>query len=357
MPYQLYIGTYTQKLPYVDGKGEGIYRLDMDADSGELINLELACRTTNPSFLVLHPWVQWLYAVNELFSWRGRPGGAVSAYAIQEDGRLLQRYQRSSGGEAPCYVSLDASGHILLVANYASGTVSLLRVMPDARLSRIRSRGIHNGSGPDPNRQESAHAHSIRIHPNQLWALAADLGIDRLVIYRPVGCQLIPHSKASLPPGAGPRHFEFHPSDHLLYIANELSNSVTVMRFDPATAATEIVQTISTLPAGFAGENTASDIHLSPDGRFLYVSNRGHDSLAVFQLENDGRLSPAGHQLALGRTPRNFCITPDGQFLIVANQDSDSLVVFRLEKSSGTLHPTGISMPIPTPVCVVATEK
>ena len=267
--YRVYVGTYTQKLPYVHGKGQGIYQLAMDAQTGELGKPALACRTTNPSFLAADPTGRWLYAVNELMNWRGRPGGALSAFAIQPDGSLRQINQRASGGAAPCYLSLDAAGQFLLAANYASGTVALLPVQPDGSLGRLRSQGVHQGSGPNALRQESAHAHSIRMDRSNTWALAADLGIDRLAIYRLASGKLALHNQITLHPGAGPRHFEFHPNGKWLYLANELDSTLTVLSFDPDTAGCQAVQTISTLPAGFNGENTAADIHLHPDGRTL----------------------------------------------------------------------------------------
>ena len=351
--YRLYVGTYTQKLPYVHGKGEGIYHLTMDARTGELSEPALACKTTNPSFLALHPNNKWLYAANELMSWRGKPGGALSAFAIQPGGSLRLINQRASGGAAPCYASLDAAGQVLLAANYASGTVGLLPIQPDGSLGRLHSRRVHQGSGPDSSRQEAPHAHSIRMDRSNTWALAADLGIDQLVIYRVANGRLMLHTQAALHPGAGPRHFDFNPDGKTIYVANELDSTVTVLRFDPGTAACEPLQTISTLPAGFSGANTAADIHLHPDGRTLYVSNRGHDSLAIFQVAANGSLQPSGNQPTLGRTPRSFTLTPDGKFLLVVNQDSDALVVFAIDKESGTLQPTTFQTQIPTPVAVV----
>lgn len=350
--YRLYVGTYTQKLPYVHGKGQGIYHLTLDAHTGKLGEPALACISTNPSYLALHPGREWLYAVNELVIWRGRPGGAVSAFAIHPDHSLRRLNQRASGGSAPCYASLDAAGQFLLVANYASGTVALLPVQPDGRLGRLRSQGIHQGSGPHPLRQEGPHAHSIRMDGSNTWVLAADLGIDRLVIYRIARRRLVRHSQVALHPGAGPRHFAFHPDGQTLFVANELDSTVTVLRFDPASAAYTPLHTVSTLPAGFVGENTAADIHIHPDGRTLYVSNRGHDSLALFRVEPDGSLQPTGHQSSQGRTPRSFTLTPDGKFLLVANQDSDSLVAFSVDAHNGHLSPTGSPAKIPTPVTI-----
>lgn len=358
MTWHLYLGTYTQKLPYVDGQGQGIYRLEMDAASGQLAFHGLAARTPNPSFVAVDAARRRLYAANELVSYRGRPAGALTAYAIQAEGGLQRLAQRSSGGPAPCYLSLDPAGRFALVANYNGGNVALLPLDSAGSLGRRACLVQHEGHGPHPERQEAPHAHSIQMDPTNTWALAADLGVDRLIVYRVSASplQLLAHGQIPLPPGSGPRHFAFHPHGPFLYVANELASTVSVFRFEAATGNAVALQTLSTLPAGFTAPNTAADIHFEPGGRFLYVSNRGHDSLAIFAAGPDGRLAPLGQQSTLGRTPRHFAILPDGRFLLAANQDSNHLVCFRLD-ASGWPQPTGISVDVPTPVSLAILER
>ena len=358
MKYHLYIGAYTHKLPYVQGKGKGIYHGFLDSLTGKIENIELACRATNPSFLAADSQGRCLYAVNELFTWRGRPGGAITAHAIElSSGRLHKLNQRSSGGVAPCYLNIDPAGRFALAANYESGSVALLPIRPDGSLGKIRSLAVHEGRGPHPVRQEKAHAHSIQAHPEQPFALAADLGIDRLVVYYLHKQQLSLHSQVALHPGAGPRHLAFHPSLPIVYVTNELDSSLSVFQLDPDTASLEHLQTCSTLPEGYRGDNTAADIHIHPGGCWLYVSNRGHDSLAAFRIEASGRLEATGHYPSQGLTPRNFAITPDGKFLLVANQDSNNIVNFHIEEQSGKLKTAGEALSIQTPVNILIVPK
>lgn len=373
----LYIGTYTQTLPYVNGKGEGIYTLSLHPETGALGAPRLAAPSTNPSFLALDAPRQRLFAVNELEQWHGFPGGAVSAFAIQPDGSLQRISQRLSGGAAPCYVSLEPGAQAVLVANYVTGTVARLSLTPEGALRPPSSVFGHQGSGPHADRQAGPHAHSILVDPSGQWALAADLGADMLYLYRLAHSGLQPFGAVQLRPGSGPRHFVFSLDGRHLYLANELDSTVSFFTFHPEIPHLAHMQTVSALPVtqpptgrgkadaltpasqtnGYAQEapipNTLAHIHLHPSGRFLYASNRGHNSLAVFAVATDGTLTPRGHVPSGGRTPRNFAITPNGRFLIAANQDSDNLVVFSVNHESGWLTPTDSTTNVPTPVCVV----
>ena len=354
MKYTLYIGTYTQRLPYVDGKGEGIYALELDAQSGALSGLRLAASAANPSFLALDAPRRRLFAVNELEHWHARPGGAVSAYRIQADGSLQRVSQRLSGGAAPCYLSVTPDGGALLAANYATGTVARLGITPEGSLRSPHPVYGHQGTGPHADRQEAPHAHSIAPDPSGRWALAADLGADKLYIYQLTANSLLPYGALGLRPGSGPRHFAFSPDGRRLYLANELDSTVSFFTFDPDGPHLAHVQMVPALPASAAQiENTLAHLVLHPSWRWLYASNRGHDSLAVFNVAADGKLSPAGHVPSGGRTPRSFALTLDGHWLIALNQDSDSLALFAIDPATGMPVDTGSRVEVPTPVSVV----
>jgi 6-phosphogluconolactonase len=355
MEYTLYIGTYTQRLPYVDGKGEGIYSLQLDAHTGALSGLRLAASAANPSFLALDAPRRRLFAVNELEHWHGRPGGAVSAYQILPGGGLQRTSQRLSGGAAPCYLSVTADGGAVLAANYATGTVARLGVTPEGGLRSPHPVYGHAGTGPRADRQEAPHAHAIAPDPSGRWALAADLGADKLYLYQLTVNNLLPYGAFGLHPGSGPRHFAFSADGRRLYLANELDSTVSFFTFDPEGPHLAHVQTVPALPASAAhSENTLAHLALHPSGRWLYASNRGHDSLAVFSVDPaSGALAPAGQVPAGGRVPRHFALTPEGSWLVFANQNSDSLALFALDGATGMPVDTGARVEVPTPVCVV----
>ncbi len=350
---RLYVGTYTTP----KNASKGIYRLDMDPRTGRLGEPVVAGEARSPSFLAIDRRERFLYAVGELSTFEGQQSGAVSAFAIDPaSGRLTLLNQQASGGVGPCYVSLDAGGRYALVANYGSGSVSALPIEADGRLGKATAVVQHEGAGPDPKRQTGPHAHSIRCDPAGRLVFAPDLGIDRVMIYRLGGDgTLRPGSPpgATLDPGSGPRHLDFHPGGRFIYVINELGCSVTVFAYDAERGAMRPVQTISTLPGGFSGLNTCADIHVHPSGRFLYGSNRGHDSIAIFAIDGEtGKLTAVGHQSTQGKTPRNFNIDPSGTWLIAANQASDSLVVFRIDGQTGLLRPADSTATVPSPVCV-----
>src|SRR5437773_324948 len=288
----LYVGTYTEGT-----RSEGIYLLRMDRRSGELRRVGSMDAGPNPSFLAIHPNGRVLYAVNELEKYNGRPTGAVSAFAIARDTGVLTRLnEQPSEGGAPCYVSVDRSGRVALVANYAGGSVALLPIQPDGALAPAAQVVQHAGKGPNAERQEAPHAHCILPDPSNRFALAADLGADRVFVYRldVDGKSLRPvdEGDAVMHPGAGPRHIAFHPNLPLVFVANELDSTVATLRFDSARGALSLLDTRSTLPAGWTGTNYPADIHIAASGRTLYVSNRGHNSIAVFSVAATGGLTP-----------------------------------------------------------------
>lgn len=345
----LYIGTYT------DGESRGIYRYRLNTDTGALGSGALLAEADNPSFLTFNADGSHLYAVNELTLYEGHPSGAVSAYAVDESsGGLTFLNQQSSRGGAPCHLSMDASGKWVLVANYVGGNVAVLPVASDGRLGEATAVLQHEGQGGHP-RQEGPHAHAITPDPSGAFAFVADLGLDQIYAYRldTDAGQLKPHRSVSLAPGAGPRHFAFHPNGRQAYVINELNSTLTVLDYTPEEGRLAAVQTVPTIPGDYTGENYCADVHLTPDGRFLYGSNRGHDSIAVFAVEaQTGRVTPRGHTSTEGNWPRNFVIDPSGTFLLVANQRSSTVVTLRINPETGALLSTGQITGVPAPVCL-----
>jgi 6-phosphogluconolactonase len=298
--------------------------------------------------------------VNEVTQHNGKPTGAVSAFAIASDtGALTRLNEQPSEGGAPCYVSVDRGGRAVLVANYAGGSVALLPVQKDGALSPATHVVQHHGSGPNRERQGAAHAHCIVTDPSNRFALAADLGVDRVLVYRlnlDTGnagtLHHIEGGDAVMRPGAGPRHLAFHPSLPLVFVANELDSTVATLRFDAERGALSVLETRSTLPAAWTGTNYPADIHVAPSGRTLYLSNRGHNSLAVFAISDSGALSLEQVVPTGGDWPRNFGLDPTGRWLLVANQRSGTVVVFGRDEKSGRLTPTTHRLTVPTPVCL-----
>lgn len=345
----LYVGTYTS------GKSEGIYMYGLSPTTGRLTP-QTSVKARNPSFLVVNPG-RFLYAVNEVTELDGKPTGGVSAFAIDVwSEKLTFINQQPSEGTDPCYLSFDRQRKHLLVANYSSGTVSVLPIQRDGSLGAAIDVKQHEGSGPRE-QQKSAHAHCIKLDRANRFALAADLGSDKVMIYRfnqPDG-KLEPAEQpsATLHPGAGPRHLTFHPNGKYVYVINELDSSLTTFKYDPSKGTLTAFETVSTLPRDFVGTSYCADIHVSKSGRFLYGSNRGHNSIVVFAIDpRTGRLSLVEHVSTEGDWPRNFVIDPTGRFLLVANQRSDNVVVFRLDAQTGRLTPTGEVAEIPAPVCL-----
>lgn len=348
----LFVGTYTGE------KSKGIHALRLDYESGALTPLGLAAETTNPSFLALSRDGRFLYAVNEIGDFGGQNSGSVTAFAVNNDtGKLAFLNAQPSGGSGPCYLSLDPKGQRVFTANYGNGSVGVLPVQDDGTLDAPVSSIQHQGSGPNPKRQTGPHAHSVITDPGGRFVLAADLGIDRILVYKTgkdgPGIQPNAPTGISAEPGSGPRHMAFHPAGRILYVCNEMGNSITAYDYVPDRGVLIARQTIGTLPGDFAGDNTTAEILVHPGGRFLYVSNRGHDSIACFRIGHDGSLSLKGHVPSGGNMPRGFRIDPTARYLVAANYKSDNLVVFRIDGVTGALLPTGNTAQVGAPVCVV----
>lgn len=348
----LYVGTYTEA-----NRTDGIFLVRFDTRSGELQQLDAVNAGENPSFLALHPNGRVLYAVNEVEQRDGKPTGAVSAFAIAADGGLTRINEQPSQGGAPCYVSVDRRGRVVLVANYAAGSVALLPIQTGGALAAATHVEQHRGTGPNAERQEGPHAHCIVPDPSNRFALAADLGIDRVLLYRlDLDARSLTHladGDAHLRAGAGPRHLAFHPKRPFVYVANELDSTVTTLRFDRERATLSPVDTRSTLPGGWSGTSYVADIHVAPSTPTVYVSNRGHNSIAVFSVaDSTGAPSLEQTMPTEGDWPRNFTLDPTGRWLLVANQHSGSIVVFSRDQRSGRLTRTDRRIAIPSPVCL-----
>lgn len=346
-----YIGTYTGP------KSKGIYAYRFDAATGETEPLGLVAEVRNPTFLTLDPSNRYLYAALEINSFEGKRAGALAGFAIEAStGKLTAINQVSSGGPGPCWVAVDKTGKDVLAANYGGGSIAVCPIGPDGKLSEASAFIQHTGSGADPSRQRGPHAHSVNVSPDNRFAIAADLGADKLFVYRFDAAKgtLAPNDPpfAALKPGSGPRHFAFHPNGKYGYVLNELLNTVTAFSYDAAKGAFTEIQTVSTLPADFKGFSTSAEVQVDAAGKFLYSSNRGHDSIAVFAIEKNGTLKPVEYASTQGKNPRNFRMDPSGAYLWAANQDSDSIVLFRVDRKTGRLTPTGKQLEVGKPVCV-----
>ncbi len=348
--YFLYVGTYTDK------GSKGIYAYRYDPTSALATSLGVAAETANPSFLAVNPTNHFLYAVNELQKYKDASSGALSAFSIdRQTGKLQWINEVASGGADPCYISFDKTGKYILVANYTGGSVAVFPVGADGHLAESSAFVQHKGSSVNRERQEGPHAHWIETTPDNRFAIAVDLGLDELLVYRfnentgALTPSDPPYTK--LDAGSGPRHLAFAPDLKFAYVVNELKSTVTTFSYDAKLGTLQKLTSVSTMPKGFKGENDTAEIHVHPNGKFLFASNRGHDSIAVFSIDgHTGALTLVDHFPSQGRTPRNFEIDPTGKFLFVANQDSNNIVVFRIDLGSGKLTPTGETMDVPSPV-------
>ena len=352
--YFVYIGTYTAE----GSTSKGIYAYRYDPNSSTLTSVGLVAETTNPSFLAIHPNHRFLYAVNETGDYKGQKSGAVTAFSIDHTtGKLTQLNQVASGGADPCYITVDKSGKYVLVANYTGGSISVFPVLTDGRLGEASAFIQHSGHGTNPKRQERPHAHSIDLSPDNRFAIVDDLGLDETLVYKFDGAKgslnLNDPPFAQAAPGAGPRHFAFHPNGKFGYVLAEMGSTVSAFSYDGAGGVLHPLQTISSLPKGFAGQNDAAEIEVHPSGKFLYASNRGHDSIAVFAIDQkQGTLTPIEYVPTKGASPRNFAIDPTGKLILAENEKSDNIVVFRIDPQTGRLTPTGKVLDISQPVCV-----
>ena len=350
--YRVYVGTYTGP------KSQGIYSFRFNPASGATTVPELAVETRNPSWVTVDAAHRFLYAVNEVGDYQGQKSGGVSAFAInRQTGKLDLLNEVASRGADPCYVSLDGTGEFVLVANYTSGNIAVFPVQADGRLGEATAFVQHRGSSANRERQEGPHAHMISVSRDNRFALVADLGLDELLVYRfdPVRGFLTPNNPplAKVRAGLGPRHFAFSPDEKFLYLISEMGSAITAFTFNHASGALHEIATVSTLPADFKGHNDCAEIAVHPSGRFLYGSNRGHNTIAVFSIDPpSGKLTPVEHVSTGGKTPRSFAIDPTGSYLFAANQDSDSIVIFKIDRVTGRLSPTGQKIAVGSPVCV-----
>ncbi len=348
----VFIGTYTHK------DSAGIYAARFDSDTGELSITGETGGIVNPSFLAIHPSGKYLYAVAEINDFEGNPSGGVTAYSVDAaTGGLAELNSASSQGGGPCHLVVDGSGKYVLAANYGSGGLGVIALNDDGSLGEATQKIQHEGSSVNPRRQKGPHTHSINLDPNSDLAFAPELGIDKLLIYRlntSTG-QLIANDppSVSVEPGAGPRHFDFHASGKYVFLLNEIGNTLTSYAYDSAGGVLTEIQTESTLPADWDGSSHTADVHVHPSGRFIYASNRGHDSLAIFEIDADtGRMTFVELESTRGNTPRNFAIDPTGKWILAANQDSDDIFVFALDESTGKLTYSGNSAKVSMPVCL-----
>jgi 6-phosphogluconolactonase len=348
----VYVGTYTN-----NGRSEGIYVCRLDLSTGELKQIDVARGVANPSFLILDSQGRFLYAVNEVNKFEGKPSGAVSAFNIDRaTGALKLVNQQTSGGSGPCHLALDGSGKYLFVANYDAGSFEVLPILEGALGAPI-DLIQHRGSSANPKSQTGPHAHCIATDRNNRRVFVSDLGLDKIMIYEfdsRTG-KLTPNQKPSFQtkPGAGPRHFAFHHNGRWAYVINELDSTMSALAYDRANGELREMETVSTLPSDFTGKSYCAELQVAPSGKFLYGSNRGHDSIVVYSIDQTtGKLGLVEHVSTQGKTPRNFAIEPGGRWLLAANQNSDNVVSFAIDPKSGKLSPSGRSIEIPVPVCV-----
>jgi 6-phosphogluconolactonase len=348
----VFVGTYTGGATGSDG----IYAFQFDDTTGALTPRGLAAATPSPSFLTASADRRVVFAVNELDNYEGAPSGSVTSFAVEAStAKLAPTSTQSSRGAHPCHLELDKTGRFLAVANYTGGNYSLFPVSADGRLAPAVAVVAAKGRGPT-GRQEGPHGHAVTFDAANRFLIATDLGIDRVMVYRfdPAAGTLVANTPSSvaMKPGAGPRHFVFHPNGRQAFVINELDSTITSLKWDDATGAFSVIGTVSTLPDGVTASTTA-EIHVHPNGRFVYGSNRGHDSIAVYAVADDGALKLVEIASTRGKTPRNFTIDPTGRWLLAGNQESSTIAVFGIDQTTGALTPVGEPVPTPTPVSIL----
>lgn len=356
----LLIGTYTEPILFgtgelVQGKGKGIHLYSFDKETGRFAEEGAFEKIPNPSYLCVSKDSRFVYAVNELKEYEGAISGAASAFAVEWNGdRPSLRFlnTQATQGTDPCHISVDSQGRAVFAANFSSGSVAMFQVREDGSLSPATAFVQHKGRGKDPKRQAGPHAHAVVLTPDEGLLLAPELGIDRLMVYRPdfAAGALREALPVEMDPGDGPRYVEFHPNGRFCYVINELGSSISLLHYDAAEGTFAFQQKTSTIPQGFEGSNISADLHLTEDGRYLYASNRGDNTIAAFAVQQEtGELTPITRFSCGGKTPRNFCVL--GSYLLVANQDSDNLLSFHIDGETGEatlVH----EIAAPMPVCV-----
>jgi 6-phosphogluconolactonase len=350
--YLVYFGTYT-------GKGSrGIYVCRFRPSTGKLTPIQLAAETPNPSFLAVDPAQRFLFAANEIGDYQNAKSGSVSSFAIdRRSGKLTTLNTVASRGADPCHLTVDKNGNHVLVANYTGGSVAVLPIKGDGMLGESSDFVQHLGSSVNPERQHEPHAHDVVLTPDNRFAVVADLGLDKLLVYRfdPEKGKLSPNDPpyGTVKPGSGPRHIALHPNGRLAYVISEMGNTVTAFDWDGDKGSLHELQSVSTLPKDFKGENSTAELVVDPKGRYLYGSNRGHDSIAVYAIDPaKGMLTQIEDDSTLGKEPRSFALDPTGAYLFAANQNSNTVVVFRVNPKNGRLTPTGEKVEVVSPVCV-----
>ncbi|MEO8481843.1 MAG: lactonase family protein [Acidobacteriota bacterium] len=348
----VFVGTYTNE------KSHGIFSFRFNDETGTLTPLGLAIETPSPSFVIASADGRYLFAVNEVANYRGETSGSVSSFAIDRGtGKLTWLSTQSSKGTSPCHLALDRTGRFLAVANYSSGTLAVLPVGADGKIAPAVQVIAHQGKGPDASRQEGPHAHQVVFSDDNRYLIAVDLGIDRVLVYRfnQATAGLTPNTPTgvSVAPGSGPRHLAFHPDGKRAFVISELASTITTMNWDAAGGTFTPGASVRTLPAGFQGASSTAEIVVHLNGKFVYGSNRGHDSIAAFSIGATGALTPVGFEPTRGKTPRHFAIAPGGRWLLAANQDSGTLAVYRIDEATGKLTPSGALVEAGTPVCVL----
>ena len=359
----VYVGTYTETIRFgsgkiLNGKGKGIYVYKMDPSSGAMELSSKATGVTNPSYLAFDPKQRFLYAVNELRTFEDKPTGTVSAFSVDsKTGKLEFLNKRLTQGTDPCHLTVDKTGKYVLLANFMSGSVCVLPIRDDGSLGDATDFIQHHGSSIDSSRQKGPHAHAVTLDESNRYAFIPDLGLDKIMVYKfdPEYGKLEPNEDpwVHVKPGAGPRHLVFHSNGRYACLINELDSTLVTFQYDSDKGTLNEIQTVPTLPEDFHEESTCAGVHVSPSKPFVYGSNRGHDSIVIYKIDQGtGKLRYVGHESTRGNTPRNFAIDPNGRFLLAGNQDSDTIVTFRIDPHTGELRPTGQILEVPAPVCI-----
>lgn len=350
---RVYVGTYTNGT-----ESEGIYRFDLDTETGKTTAPVVAAKVTNPSFLAVHKDGKHVYAVNEIDAQNGKKTGGMTAFEIQPDGNLKLLNAVETGGGAPCHITIDPSGKFAFFANYGGGSSGAVAIAPDGSLGKITAFVQHEGSSVNPQRQQGPHAHSINAHPNGKFVYVADLGLDKILIFAfdPAEGTMKPATPphAAIKPGSGPRHFAFAPGGKRAYVINEIGNTVVAFDVNAETGELKESQSIGTLPADFKGTSYTAEVVAHPSGKFVYGSNRGYHSITTFAVGPAGTLAyKANYMSPTIDTPRNFAVDPSGNWMLIEGQNTGVIEVHRLDPEAGTPGPKPVSTAkVPTPVCV-----